>query len=133
MVPQRILLRDFRILVDTRLNLVGAVKEFVLGEGELEEMAVVVTVAARGQPCDHVIASLRHHRQHQDVLGFFFARQAHDHVIGLHLRGLIGVILLGEIPQVFSIVKDRRVLHVVGAIRIGLDQEEILGIADMQP
>src|SRR6202158_523810 len=98
-------------------------------------MTIVGAVAARGQPRNHIVThratTLRHHRQHQYVLVVGFPGQPHDYVGGLHRNGLVGVVLAREAPLVLAVVEHSGVGHVVGAIDVGLDQEVVLGIADV--
>ena len=114
----------------------GPIDQLVLGKLVDDQLAVVGRIAARRQPGDHVLALARHHRQHEDELGPRLAGQPHDHVVGRHRRaGGIAAIEAGrcarELPEILAIIEHLRRVHMVGAVELRLDQEEIFGVADM--
>src|ERR1019366_10765664 len=39
--------------------------------------------------------------------------------------------LTGELPEILPVVEDFRRVHVIGAVKLGLDEEEVLRVADV--
>ena len=58
-------------------------------------------------------------------------RQAHEHVVGLHGDRFSPVLLVRGRPQVLLVVEDPRHRHVVAAIDLNLNREQVFGVAQM--
>ena len=130
LIPQRKLARDLRVLIDPRLDLERAEHQLVLGKVVGDQLAVVRRVAAGREPSDHVLPLRGRHRQHQEQLGPRLAGQAHDDVVGDHRRGLAAG-LARKLPEILAIVENLGAVHVVGAVHLRLDQEQVFRIADV--
>ena len=131
LVPERKLLRNVGILIDASLDLKRPVDELVLGELVDNQLSVVRRIAARCEPCDHILSLARHHWQHEKEFGLRFAGQAHDDVVGHHHRVLPALRLARELPEVFAIVEHLRAVHVVGAIHLRLNAKQVLRVANV--
>ena len=131
-VPQRELLADRWVLVDASFNLDGAEDQLLARQLIGLELPIIGRVVAGGEPGDHVIAPGRRVGLDEQKLRFGLARKWEDDVVRLHpLRLPFQVDLFGDGPQIFLVVEDLYVIHVVGQILARLDLEEILGIADV--
>ena len=123
LAPERALGADLRVLVDGRLDLAGAEHRVALGEDVVERLAVVRHVGAGAEPGDHVLAAVRHERQHEQELLLGGARQLHDHVVGLHAARAGERHVVGDRPLVALVVEDVGAVHVVGGVHLGLHVE----------
>jgi len=136
LVPQRNLLGDLCILLDARLDLERPVDQLVLRESVDDQFAVVRWIATRRQPRDHVLAPAGHHRQHEDKFGARLRGQPYDHVVRRHRHAggaprLDVGLIARELPEILAVIEDLRRFHVVGAVGLRLNQEQILRVADV--
>src|SRR5262249_23970186 len=131
LVPQRELLGDFRTLINQRFDLEWTVDELVFGKLIDNQLAVVGRIAARSKPRYHVVAAARHHGEHEEELGVPLARQPHDDVIGSHQGCTAAPWFARELPEILSVIKNVSRLHVISLIDLRLNQEEVLGIANV--
>ncbi len=97
-------------------------------------------VVSRGDPGDHVRPVGGDHRLDEDELTLALAGDLHDHVVRLArhraARALLGA-HLGHRPHVLAVVEGAGTaivgLDVVEQVRLGLGQEEVLGVAHVRP
>ena len=85
----------------------------------------MLAVAAPGYPSDQIIAIRWRKRQNLYKLRAGFSRQLHQHKVRLHrlcsLRAaLIRSHFRGDSPQVFPVIEDFGIGHVIEAIDFGL-------------
>src|SRR6185503_1263362 len=113
-VPKRELRRQLRVLIDTRFDLQGTIDQARLRKSVGEQRAVIVAVATRGHPTDHVVTIVWRERQNRRELDpFIFARQLHQDEIGLDrlVSGLLLLFVLNrrglarDAPKVFALKK----------------------------
>ena len=126
---QRELARDRDILVDPRLDLRGAVHILVGREAEGEELAVVVAVAAPGQPGDAVQPVARREGQDQQELGALLIGQAQGDVVGLDRNFLLAQLLLRDRPEVLAGEQAAGGFDVVREVLVRLHLEVVLRVA----
>ena len=136
LIPQTQLPGKLRILIDARFDLQRPVHQPGLGKVVHHRRAIVLAVAAAGDPADQVVPVGRGEGQNLDKLRARLARQLHQHKVRLHgLSDLFAAFAHagfgGHGPQVFAVVKDLRVGHVIKAVHLGLQLEQKLGIAHM--
>ena len=133
LVPQGHVRRDLLVLIDLRLDLVGAEYQLLLRELVEDQLAETVAVAARGHPAVEVVLVAGGERQHQQELGLRLPRQGRHDESRLHALGQPGIPgeALGHVPDVLLVVEDGRVAHVEGTVDLGLDVEDEFRIAGM--
>jgi hypothetical protein len=94
LVPEGELAGELGVLVDAGFNLLGAVDQAGFGEVVDDGGAVVVAVAAAGDPADEVVAVGGGEGEDFDELFAGFAGQLHEDEVGLHgLGGLLAVVV----------------------------------------
>ena len=122
-------------MIDPGVHLPRAVDELLLWEEVDDQLAVMRHVGAGREPRGHVVPLGRREGDQQDelflrrLLGVTALGQLHDRVVRLHVL----VLLLRNAPEVFLVVEDLRVLHVVRGVDVGLDREQILRVAQVRP
>ena len=121
------------ILVDPGIDLLGSVDQLRLGKVQSDELAVIGRIAARRQPRPHVILLVGSEREKQNKLLFLFTGQAHDRGVGLHLPVLSIHGFARDAEKVFFVIEDLGILHVIGGVHPCLNNEQVLGIADVGP
>ncbi|MBT9136475.1 MAG: hypothetical protein DDT34_01556 [Firmicutes bacterium] len=116
----------------------GALHQKVLREAVENEVAVVLAVALPGQVGNHIVFGVvggasRGEWQHQGelILVGGGARQVHDDIVGLHGALLPTLLLAGDAPDVFFVVKGGGAGHMVGGEHLRLYGEELLWVANM--
>jgi len=104
-----------------------AEQQALLGEASQEQLPVVGGVVASGQPADHVRPLQGRERQQQDKFRTAAPRQLHGHVIRLHRSRAVAVDLLGNRPDVITVVEGADVRDVIAEQALRLDLELALG------
>jgi hypothetical protein len=89
----------------------------------------VRAVAAPGNPADQVVAVGRREGQNLHKLDAALAGQLHQHEVRLHgLRRLLAALahadFAGHRPQVFAVVEDLGIGHVIKAVDLCLQLEQ---------
>ena len=136
LVPKRQLAGKLCILVDARFYLQRSIYEAGLGEVIDDRRAIMSTVAAPGNPADKVVAVRRSEGQDVDVLHAGLAGQLHQHEVGSNwLRGSLRLVVdtaFGcESPQIFAVVEHLGIGHVIQAIDLSLQLQQLLRVAHM--
>src|SRR5260370_41118241 len=100
--------------MNTRFDLERSVNELFLGKLVDDQLAVVRWIAARCEPCDHVVAAARHHGDHDKELRLCFSGQPHDAVVWNHRGGAaVAERLAWELPKIRAVVEK------VGRLLVG--------------
>ena len=136
LVPEGELAGELGVLVDACFDLEWAVDEAGFGEVVDDGGAVVVTVAAAGEPSDEVVSVGWGEGDDADELGGGLAGELHEDEVGFHgLLALFSAVaeadFRGDGPEVFAVEEDLRIGHVVEAVDGGLLFEAELGVADV--
>src|SRR5262245_21999518 len=131
LIPQCELLRDFRILIDQRLDLEWTVDELIFGKFIDNKLTVIGWIAASSEPCDHVVAAARHHGEHEEQFGLRLPRQPHDNVVRKDKGCNVAAGLTLKLPKILPVIENVSRFHVIGLIDLRLNPKEIFRIANM--
>src|SRR5262249_50827292 len=123
--------RDFRMLIDQRRDLEWTVDELIFGKFIDNQLTVIGWSAASSEPCDHVVATARHHGEHEEELGLRLPRQPHDNVVRKHQGCAVAARLTWKLPKIFTVIENVSRFHVIGLIDLRLNPKEIFRIANM--
>ena len=132
LIPERELLRNGRVLVDHRRNLIRPIGQLVFRQFVEKHFPVIREVGPRRQPGDHIVPVLRRERTHEQVLQLIASGKLHQDVIGIHGTYFAVELLLRRHPQIFAVVEDLRVGHVECLVLRRLNGEEILRVAQVR-
>ena len=88
-------------------------------------------IVAGGNPGHHIVPVGRHKGLDQQIFCFRLTRQPEQHVVRFH--GLLCLIkhLDRNGPQIFPVIEDLDVGHVVGQVLEGLNLKQIFRVADV--
>src|SRR4030095_7667610 len=89
LIPKCELSRELRVLIDPGFDLERSINQTRFREIVDEELPIVLSIAATGQPANHVVAICWSERKDEDKLVLLLlTRQLHEHVIRIDRRGL---------------------------------------------
>ena len=131
LAPQGELLGNHGIVVDARLDLVRAVHVAACWKAEQDQFAVSLPVVACRHPTHQVVTVVRCERLNQQELLLFLTGQTGHDVVRLQRLGLAEGGLHGNGPLIFLVVEDHGVFHMILEQHLGLDVEEVQGVADV--
>ena len=129
LIPQTQLAGKLRVLVNARLDLDRPIDQTGLGKIVDNRCAVVLAVAAPGNPPDQVRPVEGREGQNLNVLDAAFARQLHQYKVRLHRLRLLRATFAQtnfrrDRPLIFLVIKDLGIGHVIEAVNFGLQLEQ---------
>src|SRR5207247_5444284 len=103
--------RDVGVLIDSIRNLLRAVDKTLFGETIDRELSVIRPVHPRYHPRRQVVLSAGRKRRHEDELGIFLTRQAHDYMPHERTLGRRLSKSARDLPLAFAVVERIGLRH----------------------